>query len=40
MENGVYPKELLDDSPELSAKMQENEKLKYRLNILKRVIFD
>jgi asparagine synthetase A len=37
MEKGVCSKELLDEYPDLMAKSQENEKLKYRLNLLKRV---
>ncbi|KAF7635673.1 hypothetical protein Mgra_00004915 [Meloidogyne graminicola] len=36
MSKGICSKALLDECPELAAKKTENEKLKYRLNILKR----
>lgn len=36
MENGEYTKELLNEFPQLIEKIQEQEKLKYRLEILKR----
>uniref|UniRef100_A0A1I8B2K8 arginine--tRNA ligase n=1 Tax=Meloidogyne hapla TaxID=6305 RepID=A0A1I8B2K8_MELHA len=36
MSKGVCSKNLLAECPELEAKLTENEKLKYRLNILKR----
>jgi len=39
MNKGVCSKNLLEECPELGEKMVENEKLKYRLNILKRVCF-
>lgn len=37
MEKGIIDKEMLEGFPELDAKIQEQEKLKYRLNLLKRV---
>ncbi|KAL7077705.1 hypothetical protein ACQ4LE_003238 [Meloidogyne hapla] len=36
MSKGVCSKNLLAECPELEAKLTENEKLKYRLNIIKR----
>ena len=39
MNKGVCSKNLLEECPELGEKIVENEKLKYRLNILKRVSF-
>jgi hypothetical protein len=39
MEKGICSKELLEGCPELNEKIQETEKLRYRLNILKRVSF-